>query len=137
MTNLIRYAVLSACVVISGCANFSEDGGVNAVRETVRTTLGRDVQAPRTDAERALATKRVETLLLAPLAADDAVEIALLNNRGLRATYAQLGIAEADLVQAGRLPNPRFSMLRARRDDEIKIEQAITMNIVAVGGRCS
>ena len=32
--------------------------------------------------------------------------MALLGNRTLQALYAELGIAEAELVQAGLLPNP-------------------------------
>jgi len=45
---------------------------------------------------------------------DDAVQIALLKKRGLQTSYAELGIAEADLVQAGRLRNPRFAYLSVR-----------------------
>jgi cobalt-zinc-cadmium efflux system outer membrane protein len=44
-----------------------------------------------------------------PLSADEAVQIALLNNRMLQATYEDLGVAQADLVQAGLLKNPVFS----------------------------
>ena len=39
---------------------------------------------------------------------DDAVQIALLNNRELQAVYSDLGVAQADLVQAGLLNNPIF-----------------------------
>jgi len=42
------------------------------------------------------------------LSAADAVQVALLNNRMLQADFEELGISEADLVRAGRLPNPRF-----------------------------
>jgi predicted permease len=41
-----------------------------------------------------------------PLTIDDAVQLALLNNRGLQSAFADLGIAEAEIVQAGRLANP-------------------------------
>ena len=34
------------------------------------------------------------------LTVEDAVQIVLFNNRGLQAMYGELGIAEADLVQA-------------------------------------
>ena len=34
--------------------------------------------------------------------------MALLNNRELQAVYAELGVAQADLVQAGLLTNPVF-----------------------------
>lgn len=44
---------------------------------------------------------RIRMLLATPLSAESAMEIALLNNPALQATYAEAGIAEADLVQAG------------------------------------
>jgi hypothetical protein len=75
---------------------------------------------------------RVAQLLSRPLGAEEAVQIALLNNAGLQASFQELGLAEADLVQASRLPNPGFSMLRARRGDEIKIEQTLTFNVLSL-----
>ena len=50
----------------------------------------------------------------------------------LQASLFELGISEADLVQAGRLPNPHFTMLRARHDQEYKIEQALTFNLFSL-----
>jgi cobalt-zinc-cadmium efflux system outer membrane protein len=50
----------------------------------------------------------VRDLLSRELRADDAVQVALLDNRRLQATYEDLGIAQADLVQAGLLRNPVF-----------------------------
>ena len=40
------------------------------------------------------------------MTADDAVQIAMLNNRDLQALYSELGLAQADLVQAGLFRNP-------------------------------
>ena len=48
------------------------------------------------------------SLLKDKLTADEAVQIALLNNRDLQALYSELGVAQADLVQAGLLKNPIF-----------------------------
>jgi cobalt-zinc-cadmium efflux system outer membrane protein len=48
-------------------------------------------------------------MLLQPLTADQAVQIALLNNQHLQARLQDLGIARADLVQAGLLKNPVFA----------------------------
>jgi outer membrane protein TolC len=67
-----------------------------------------------------------------PLTADQAVRIALMNNPGLQATYQELGIAEADLVQAGRLPNPGFSYARTTRGGEIEIERAFILGLMNV-----
>lgn len=53
--------------------------------------------------------KEVRQLLEEELTADSAVQITLLNNSRLQAVYSQLGVAQADLVQAGLLSNPVFS----------------------------
>lgn len=44
---------------------------------------------------------RVQSLITTNLTVDSAIQIALLNNRELHATLEELGIAEADLIQAG------------------------------------
>ena len=46
-------------------------------------------------ADTATAKARVNELRKQPLAADSAVEVELLNNRGLQASFAALGIAES------------------------------------------
>lgn len=50
--------------------------------------------------------KAIRDLIRVPLTADSAVKVALLNNRSLQATYEDLGIAQADVVQSGLLKNP-------------------------------
>ena len=48
----------------------------------------------------------IEKLLSRPLTPETAVEVALLNNRELQSTYADLGIAQANVVQAMLWKNP-------------------------------
>ena len=121
---------------LAGCATFSDDGGFNRVEQTTRERLNKDVKWARSDAERSTLQARGAELLAKPLTADDAIQLALYNNRGLQAAFFDLGISEAELVQAGRLPNPHFSMLRASKPEygirEFKIEQALTFNIFAL-----
>ena len=45
------------------------------------------------------------------LTSEEAVAIALWNSPSFQATLADLGIARADLVEAGLLRNPVFSLL--------------------------
>jgi cobalt-zinc-cadmium efflux system outer membrane protein len=52
------------------------------------------------------AADRLRSLLAGKLTAETAVQIALFNSRSLQATYAELGLAQADLVQAGLFRNP-------------------------------
>jgi len=51
---------------------------------------------------------KLDSALNRKLTDDDAVQIALLSNRELQALYSDLGVAQADLVQAGLLTNPIF-----------------------------
>lgn len=127
---------IAALTALAGCTTFSNDGGFDSVEQVTRERLGKEVQWARSDAQRATLQARVNELLAQPLAVDDAIQLALFNNRGLQAAFFDLGISEADLVQAGRLPNPHFSMLRASKPEngirEYKIEQALTFNIFAL-----
>src|SRR3990167_1518277 len=119
-------------LVLNGCATFSKDGGFDAVEKSVKERTGNDIQWIKSDADQHQINQRVTELLQKQLSVDDAVQIALLNNKRLQASFYELGISEADLVQAGRLPNPRFSMLYARNGGEYKIEQALTFNILSL-----
>jgi outer membrane protein TolC len=120
---------LAAIAVLSGCASFSPDGGFGPVVHTAKTRIDKDVQWARSDAERQALAQRVNDLLGKPLTVDDAVQVALLNNRGLQASFAELGITEAELVQAGRLPNPGFSFARLKRGDEVELERGFHFNL--------
>ncbi|WP_374436718.1 TolC family protein [Inhella sp.] len=83
-------------------------------------------QTPEQEAER---ERRVAALLAQPLSLDAAVQLALLNHRGLQAAYAQLGIAVADLDQASRLPNPGFSFGRNRASADHGVEREIERSL--------
>lgn len=126
-------AAFLVALILGGCASFSQDGGFTAVTDEVRSRVGKDVIWARTDIERHAIDARVRELLeKRPLGVEDAVQVAILNNRGLQSAFADLGIAEADLVQVGRLPNPHFSMFRAKLGHDYKIEQALTFNVFAL-----
>ena len=123
-------AIALGVTVLGGCATFSSDRGFGAVEQVATERINKDVKWPRDDGERDNIRSAVKTLLASPLSADNAVQVALLNNPGLQATYNELGIAEADLVQAGRMTNPHFAYLRTRQGDERKLEWALTLPII-------
>ncbi|MDH4150953.1 MAG: TolC family protein [Betaproteobacteria bacterium] len=118
---------------LAGCATLSDDGGFGSVQSAAKERgLKQDIQWIKTEQEAENARASVRKLLAAPLTADTAVQIALINNRGLQATYAELGIAEADVVQAGRLRNPGFSFGRFTRADEVEIERTFLFDVLGL-----
>ena len=131
-TRPMTLMVALGLLLLGGCATFSRDGGFNTVAATSRDRIDKDVTWVRSDADADTVRASVKKLLASPLSVDDAVQVALLNNRGLQATYAELGIAEANLVQAGRLHNPGFTFLRAHSDDGTRIERTYTFDFVSL-----
>jgi outer membrane protein TolC len=138
-SSLTRPARAGACtglpalllaVLLTGCASFSPDGGFAGVQALTQERLGRDVAWVRDAAQQGRIDQRVTELLARPLSADDAVQLALLNHHGLQARFAELGITEAQVVQAGRLPNPGLSFGRLRRGDEVETERSLHLNLV-------
>jgi outer membrane protein TolC len=127
-----RFGVIVGLLALAGCASFSHDGGFDSVAQATRAHLGKEILWPRTDGERAKTGARVAELLAHPLSIDAAVQVALLSNRDLQASFEQLGVSEADLVQSGRLPNPRFDFLHASAGGEYDIEETVTLNVVAL-----
>jgi outer membrane protein TolC len=124
------YALLAAAaaVLLGGCASFSHDGGLDDVARMTQERIAqaaplRRGQQPQTE---------LPALLAAPLSADAAVRIALLNNQGLQADLAELAIAEADAVQAGRLPNPGLRFGRVRGGGETEIERGLGIDLAAL-----
>ena len=122
-------ALLLGAALLGACASFSPDAGFSTVEATARERLGKELRWARSDADSDAIDKRVGELLAKPLTVDDAVQVALLNNRGLQATFQELGITEAEVVQAGRLPNPGFSFGRNTRGHEIEIERGLHFNL--------
>jgi len=121
-----------AAMLLAGCTTFSRDGGFDSVSTTASARLGKEAVYVRTEADREAVSSRTQELLSKPLGMDDAVQIALLNNRGLQASYSELGISEADLVQAGRLPNPGFTFSRTHWSDGFGISRTFSMGVLSV-----
>src|SRR5437870_2109284 len=109
---LRKLFLLSGTVALAGCAQVDPNPAFRELANTVHLRTGKRVQWNRGSAQDAEAQAAVASLLRHPLTADSAVQIALLNNHNLQATYEELGIAQADLVEAGLLRNPIFTFER-------------------------
>lgn len=124
--------VTAVALLAGGCATVSQDRGFDQVSRLATERLGKDARLLRTDEDERTLAALVEAKLRAPLQADDAVQIALLNNRSLQSTYWEVGIAEAELVQAGRLQNPSFAFQRTNAGGEVEVERSLTWNLASL-----
>lgn len=122
----------AALLLLAGCASFSADGGFGKVADLTRERTGQATTWQRTSAEADSAQARVAELLKQPLSADTAVELALLNNRGLQAHFFELGIAESELVRAGRLANPSVSFSRVAGGGVTEIDRSIMFSVLGL-----
>lgn len=100
-------------LLLAGCSSIPDKAaGFTGVDDALAQHLDQKVVWRSNSQQDAEADEKVEALLARPLDADAAVQIALLNNRNLQAEYEELGVAQADLVQAGLLRNPVLSLSR-------------------------
>jgi outer membrane protein TolC len=129
----MRLTVAAAvALALAGCASFSPDGGFDKVGELTKERNGRAPTLVRSEADNNIVSSRVAELLKEPLSADGAVELAYLNNRGLQASFSELGIAEADLVQAGRLRNPSLSFGRLSGGGMVEIDRSVLFDVLGL-----
>ena len=124
--------IAAASLLLAGCASFSPDGGFGKVSQLTQERTGQGVALQRSPEDAQTARNRVAELLQAALTADAAVEVALLNNRGLQAKFGDLGIAESELVRAGRLKNPSLSFGRMSGGGGVEIERTVLFDILGL-----
>lgn len=111
-------ASLASLALLGGCASTSPKAAFTDVAQQVRARSGHEVRWDRGGSEDKEAERAIDRLLARELDADAAVQIALLGNPRLRAELEDLSIAQADLVQAGLLKNPVFSIGRTAWESE-------------------
>jgi cobalt-zinc-cadmium efflux system outer membrane protein len=103
-----RLALAAAAGLLLGCG-VPKEAGFPTVADAVEQRTGHRIFWNQGGAADAAVAARVKEMLAGELAVPEAVQIALINNRSLQATYEDLAIAQADVVQAGLLKNPVFS----------------------------
>lgn len=128
----MRKVAVLLLALLTGCASLSEDGGFGDVQHAVEQRTGAKTVWQTSEEEANSVRARIKELLAKPLGPQEAVQIALLNNPGLQAAYADVGIAEADLVRASRWRGPTFSFARLRRGDETEYERSVFFDVLGL-----
>ncbi|MGI8437610.1 MAG: TolC family protein [Chthoniobacterales bacterium] len=102
-----QFTIVATALLLAGCG--TPKASLDTVQETVAGRTGQRVHWDRGGPDDAQAQQAIQTLLRRELTAESAVQIALLNNRSLQAQFEEIGIAQADLIEAGLLSNPSFA----------------------------
>ncbi|MBR0719352.1 TolC family protein [Bradyrhizobium liaoningense] len=121
-----------SALALSGCAAFSPDSGMTVVADLTSQTIHKDVAFVRSAEGAESVNDNVRRLLARTLSADAAVQVALLNNKGLQAAYNELALAETDLVAESLPPNPVFSVSRIAGNGASEIERQVVGDILAL-----
>jgi cobalt-zinc-cadmium efflux system outer membrane protein len=104
------FPLIFAAITVAGCGASPPSKPFNQVQSIAQEQLGKQVRWNRESDDDQAAARSLRDLLSHPLSVQAAVQVALLNNHRLQATFEELGIAQADLVQAGLLDNPILSI---------------------------
>lgn len=133
---------VSLTVIAAGCATVATNGVSDSMAGfatvQVRTTAVTGKQAVWIQsAEQARATsERAKSLVhKKTIGPDTAVQVALLNNKGLQAAYAEIGLSAADVWQETMLVNPKLSVGVMGISAGRTIEAAVVNNILALATR--
>ncbi len=123
-------AIALAAVLLAGCSSLTPEQNLTDVQQlTEGRTAGTSVTLQRNKRE---IDDAVAESLKAPLTAESAVRIALLNNPGLHSALAQLDISDAQRVQAGRAPNPHVSIAEYAEGSKLEIERVLRFDVVGL-----
>ena len=129
--SLQTLSTLAAALVLAGCASVSPDGLRGDVQALTVGRVPASAQLPAPDpAARTEAQSQIDQWLRQPLDSDTAVRIALLNNPGLQARLAALGVQDAQRVQALTLLNPYLTLGRFANGYEREIERQLSFSLL-------
>jgi outer membrane protein TolC len=138
----VRLGFLSLIfVTAAGCTTLSEDvrnptAGFATVSARTDAVLGKSTVWIQNSGEAKAVADKVKVLTQGKtVSADTAVQVALLNNKGLQAAYAEIGLSAADVWQETLLENPRISVGVMGIDAARTIEAAVVTNIFALATR--
>jgi cobalt-zinc-cadmium efflux system outer membrane protein len=108
---IILLGITLPFLLLLGCATVKTDEEWSQFKETSRERTGHELLWEQSEGEEASIRKEIKEILADGLSRDEAVRIALLNNRLLQSTFEEIGISKSDLVQAGLFRNPSIGAL--------------------------
>src|SRR3982074_3339952 len=109
ITRFVTCSSILAMTIPAGSAREKEKA-FQDVQQSVQERTGKAVRWEEDQAAHERARQDVRVLLRKPLTVDTAVQIALLNNRSLQATFEEIGLSAANVLEAATIPNPKIDL---------------------------
>jgi outer membrane protein TolC len=130
-------AVISLPLIAAGCttvAGISDPvAGFTTVEARTQSVTGKQAVWIQSSQQAQAVSARVKGLVQKKtIGPDIAVQVALLNNKGLQAAYAEVGLSAADVWQESMPVNPTISVGMIGIDPVRTIEGAVVSNILAL-----
>ncbi len=130
-------------LVVAGCTTTASVDGISSpmagfasMAARTESVTGKKTVWVQSSEEARTVSERVKRLVQKKtIGPDAAVQIALLNNKGLQAAYAEIGLSAADMWQESMLVNPTISVGMIGVDPVRTIEGAVVGNILALATR--
>ena len=117
MRNYYKPAIIALPLLLGACstavpAKYTDKaGGFDAVASNTNRAIGKQTVWIQSQQEADATAKRVHSMVYnKTISAETAVQVALLNNKGLQATYADIGISAAEVWQESLPENPVVSI---------------------------
>ncbi|QPC88991.1 TolC family protein (plasmid) [Mesorhizobium sp. NBSH29] len=138
MIGLARLSILATSALLAGCATSGTldvsdpKAGFTAVAGRTTSVTGQQPVWIQSNAEAQATADKIRSLVRGKtIDADLAVKVALLNNKGLQAAYADIGTSAAELWQESLPVNPSFGIGVTGIDPVRVIESAVVTNIMS------
>jgi cobalt-zinc-cadmium efflux system outer membrane protein len=122
-------AAFTFALLAPGCASLGARHDMDRSAAAVEAAVGVSSEYLKLDEE--AARSKTAELMAGGLAADEAVQVALLNNPRVRAAMLSIGVSRADFVQATLFTNPTLTLSLRLPDSGglANFETALTQNI--------
>lgn len=105
MTKATPFLAVALLLAAAGCTSTNPNPAFQNVQTNIAGRTGQTLHWSRYDSSIQSVSNAIASLLQTNLTAQSATTIALLNNQSLQAEFEEIGISQADLAQASRLPN--------------------------------
>src|SRR4029077_11743898 len=109
---IVRLVACSSMLAATSLAAFARarEGTFPGVQQSIQDRTGKTVRWEVDQAAHEQTLRDVQLLLQKPLTVESAVQIALFSNRSLQATFEEIGLSTADLMEAATIPNPKIDL---------------------------